>query len=203
MILKQRIRTRSRAPSGLASKLLVLLLAAILLWYGLMLVLLAVKVEPGFVNSISGYRSAFDYLAGLSASDFDGATRAIVAGAGVLAFLVFGFLAVRVLPRPYLARHDLTLDDGVGRELVVEAGALERAAEIAAREDDAVSAASARAGAERLEVEVSLCRAEAIGDALAGVRSRVRDALELHELPLRPVDVTLTGFDEPQRKELL
>lgn len=202
-MLRQRVRTETHTSSGLAGRIVVLLVAAALFWYGLMLLLLAVKVDPGFVNSISGYRSAFDYLAGLMASDIDSTTRAIVAGAGVLAFLVFGFLALRALPRPYLARHDLTLDGTVGQALVVEARALERAAEVAAREEEGVASAQARAGAERIEVDVSLERAERIGDALAGVRSRVRDALELHGLPLRPVDVALTGFDETEKKEIL
>lgn len=202
-MLRQRIRTRSHDSSGLAGRILAVMLAVILAWYGLMLVLLAVKIDPGFVNSISGYRSAFDYLAGLGPDDVDSTTRVIIAAAGILAFLIFGFLALRALPRPYLARHDLTLDDTVGQELIVEARALERTAEVAARDGERISSAHARAGSERLEVDVSLDCAEEIGSDLVAVRERVRAALEVHGLPLRPVDVTLTGFDEPQPKELL
>ena len=94
----------------LAGHLLTLLLALAMVWYGLMALLLAVKVSPSTVNSLSGYRTAFDWLSGLTPSDVGGATtRVIIAGAGVLAFLVFGFLAFKLLPRPYLARRELPL----------------------------------------------------------------------------------------------
>lgn len=202
-MIRQRIRARTSSTGGLVGRFLVGLLALALVWYGLMLVLLAGKVDPALVDSISGYRTVFDYLAGLTAGDLDPATRAIIAGAGVLAFLFFGFLALRALPRPYLARHDLTLSGNTGEEVVVEARALERVAEVAARELGAVETARARAGVERIEIDVGLSRAEEIGNDLAEVRSRVRSSLELHGIPPRPIDVTLTSFDQPQRRRVL
>ena len=202
-MLRQRVRARRKTLGGSAGGILVVFAALLLIWYGLMLILLAFKVDPGTVNSISGYRSAFDALAGLEAGDVDSQARAIAAGAGVLALLVFGWLAWRALPRPYLARHDLTVDPADGRELVVEARALERLAEVASGILDGVASSRARAGADRIEVEVSLSDSADLGRDLAAVQDSVVVALAQHELPNRRVDVTLTGFERPKRKELL
>lgn len=201
-MLRQRIRTRA-SSLGAIGKALVAAVAIALVWYGLMLVLLALKVDPGFVDSISGYRTAFDYLAGLTPADIDSTTRLITAVAGVVAFLVFGYLALRALPRPYLARHDLTLEDGELGEVLVEARAIERVAEVAAHRHPAVMSAQARAGTERIELDISLNRAREVSSDLREVRDRARAALETHGLTTCPVDVTLTGFDRKQRRELV
>jgi len=102
MMPRQRIRER---PSVLmvVGRIVPIVVALGLMWYGLMLILLALKVSPSTVNSISGYRTAFNYLSGLTPSDVDGSvTRAIIAGSGLAAFLVFGYLALNAaaVPRP-------------------------------------------------------------------------------------------------------
>ena len=114
-MLRQRLRSRT-SPLALLARALVVLFALALIWAGLVIFLLALGVGDATVDSITGYRAAFDSLAGLESEDVDDATtRAIVAGAGVLAFLVFGYLALRELPRPYLARQDLELSKGHDR----------------------------------------------------------------------------------------
>lgn len=183
-------------------RILVGILGLALVWYGLMLVLLAFKVDPGFVNSISGYRSAYDYLAALTPADIDATTRAITAIAGLAAFLLFGFLALKALPRPYLVRHSRVLSESEGGDVTVEARAIERVAEIAACGHEGVSSAQARAGDERIALEISLSRARQPAADLTEVRARVHSALQAHELSDDPVDVTLTGFDRKQRREL-
>lgn len=202
-MLRQRIRARSNAFGGLIGRILVALIALMLVWYGLMLVLLSLKVAPEAVNTISGYRSVFASLARLQPADIDSTNRLISGVAGIFVLVVFAYLAWRALPRPYLARHDLTLDGEIGRELVVEARAIERIAEIAARDLGRVSSARARAGAERIEVDVGLCDASNLGSDLTTVQGRVLDALEQHELPRRPVDVTLVGFERAKARQLL
>ncbi len=198
---KQRIRADA-SPLYLVGRALTALIGTALVWYGLMLALLAAKVDPGFVNSISGYRSAFDFLAGLKPADLDSTVRAITVGAGLLAFIVFGYLLLKSLPRPHLARHDLPLLDDERGEVVVRARALERAAELAAADGDAVASATAQATEGRLEVRVDLNRAQELAADLMGVRERVRSALASHGLPARPVDVTLTGINKRTRREL-
>ncbi|MBA3408537.1 MAG: hypothetical protein H0U06_10890, partial [Solirubrobacterales bacterium] len=75
-MLRQRLRERT-SPLMLVGRLVTLVFALALVWYGLMTVLLALKVSPSTVNTISGYRTAFDWLSGLTPSDVDGAaTRA-------------------------------------------------------------------------------------------------------------------------------
>ena len=201
MMPRQRIRER---PSVLmvVGRIVPLVLALGLVWYGLMLVLLAVKVSPSTVNAISGYRTAFNYLSGLTPDDVDGGvTRAIIAGSGIAAFLVFGYLAVKQLPRPYLARHELPLAADEHGEVSVAPRAIERIAEVAASRHSAVTTARGRYSVDDLAVEVSVRRARDLATTSHDAQQRVADALEDHELPAMAVNITLTGYDR-QRREL-
>ena len=198
---RQRIRER---PSVLmvVGRIVPLVLALGLIWYGLMLVLLALKVSPSTVNSISGYRTAFNYLSGLTPDDVDGGvTRAIIAGGGIAAFLVFGYLAFKQLPRPYLARRELPLVTDEHGEVSVEPRAIERIAEVAASMHPAVTDARGRYSVDDLAVDVSVRRARDLATTLHDAQQRVADALEEHELPAMAVNITLTGYDR-QRREL-
>jgi len=201
MMPRQRIRER---PSVLmvVGRIVPLVLALGLVWYGLMLVLLAVKVSPSTVNAISGYRTAFNYLSGLTPDDVDGGvTRAIIAGSGIAAFVVFGYLAVKQLPRPYLARRELPLAADEHGAVSVEPRAIERIAEVAASRHSAVTAARGRYSVDDLAVDVSVRRARDLATTLHDAQQRVADALEDHELPAMAVNITLTGYDR-QRREL-
>jgi hypothetical protein len=199
---RQRVRER---PSVLAviGRLVPLVLALALIWYGAMLVLLAAKVSPSTVNELSGYRTIYNYLSGLTPADVDGgATRAILAGAGVAGFLVFGLLAFKQLPRPYLARRELPLaDDGRG-SVVVEPRAIERVAEVAAKSHPAITDARGRYSIDDLTVGVNVRRARDLAQILQSAQVRVVEALEQHELPAMPVHVTLVGYDNRSRREL-
>ncbi len=201
-MLRQRLRGRT-SPLAFLGRILTLAFALALVWYGLMTVLLALKVSPSTVDSISGYRTAFDWLAGLTPADVDGAqTRAIVAGAGVAAFLVFGYLAVKALPKPYLTRQDLDLSSDDQGDVTIEPRALERLAEVAAAEHPAVGGARGRYSTDALSVELTVRRARDLADTLRDTQQRVVKALEQHELPAMPVNVTLTGYQRRHRREL-
>jgi hypothetical protein len=199
---RQRVRGRT-SPLVILGRVVTLLFALALIWYGLMTLLLALKVSPSTVNSLSGYRTAFDWLSGLSPSKVDGAaTRGIVAGAGVLAFLVFGYLALKQIPRPYLARRDLDLTADERGEVTVEPRAIERLAEVAASSHPAVTDARGRYAIDDLSVDLTVRRARDLADTLQDAQRRVVDALEQHELPALPVNVTLAGYDRRNRREL-
>lgn len=173
-----------------------------LIWYGLMVVLLAFKSSPSFVDDISGYRTVYDYFAGLEPSDITPRVRLIAALAGLAAFVVLGFLAWKHVPRPYLARSELLLgDDGRGA-LIVEPRAIERAAAMAARGHPAVSEAGGRYEVGGVAVNVHVRRGTDVAETLRDVDVRVREALGRHDLPTLPVNVTLTGFDRQHRREL-
>jgi len=199
---RQRLRERG-SPLMIPGRLVTLVFALALVWYGLMTVLLAFKVSPSTVDAISGYRAAFDWLSGLAPADVDGAaTRAIIAATGVVAFLVFGYLAVKQLPRTYLARHDLELTADDRGVVTVEPRAVERLAEVAARAHPAVTDVRGRYGHDHLSVEVTVRRARDLADTLHDAQRRVALALEQHELPTMPVNVTLTGYDSRHRRDL-
>ena len=59
-MLRQRLRERT-SPLMFVGRLVTLVFALALIWYGLMTVLLALKVAPSTVNTISGYRTAFSF----------------------------------------------------------------------------------------------------------------------------------------------
>lgn len=197
---RQRVRERS-SVLAVVGRLVPLVLALALIWYGTMLLLLAVKVTPSTVNDLSGYRTAYDWLSGLTPAKVDGSgTRAIIAGAGIAAFLVFGFLAFKQLPRPYLARRELSLSADPGGELTVEPRAVERIAEVAARAHPAVTQARGRYSVDDLTVDVTVRRAADVAQTLQNAQTRVAAALEQHELPPMPVNITLVGYDRSRRE---
>jgi len=200
MMPRQRIRER---PSVLmvVGRIVPIVVALGLMWYGLMLILLALKVSPSTVNSISGYRTAFNYLSGLTPSDVDGSvTRAIIAGSGLAAFLVFGYLALKQLPRPYLARRELALVTDEHGEVYVAPRAIERIAEVAASMHPAVTAAQGRYSVDDLAVDVSVRRTRDLATTLHDAQQRVAHALEQHEMPAMAVNITLTGYDRQGRE---
>jgi hypothetical protein len=200
-MLRQRIRAR-RSPLALLGRLLLLVLSLALIWYGLMVVLLALKVSPQTVNALSGYRSAYDFLAGLEPADITGRVRIVAGLGGALSFLLFGYLALKSLAYPYLARSELLLGEARRGVDVVEPRAVERAVEGAVRSHPAIDAASARYGTDDVNVSVHVNDARVAGSALREVRGRGREALAQHELPLLPVNVILTGFEKPKGREL-
>jgi hypothetical protein len=197
---RQRLRARGSALS-IAGRLLALLLGLALLWYGAMVVLLAAKVAPQTVNDLSGYRSAYDFLASLGTGDVSDATRAVAAGAGLLAMLVFGFLAWKELPRPYLALSELELSSDDRGRVTIAPRAVERIAEAAACDSPAVSAARARETGSAIEVDVTVGQHADIEATLAAAQRRAIDALERHSVPNGRVDVILTRFDSTDEKE--
>jgi hypothetical protein len=200
-MLRQRVRAR-RSPLALLGRLLLLVLSLALLWYGLMVVLLALKVSPQTVNALSGYRSAYDFLAGLEPADITGRVRFVAGLGGALSFLLFGYLALKSLAYPYLARSELLLGEARRGVDVVEPRAVERAVEGAVRSHPAIDAANARYGTADVNVSVHVNDARVAGSALREVRGRGREALAQHELPLLPVNVILTGFEKPKGREL-
>lgn len=186
----------------LAGTFLLILVGLGLIWYGLMVALLAFKSSPSFVNEISGYRTAYNYFAGLEPSDITARVRLIAGLAGLAAFILFAFLAWKQLPRPYLARSDLLLGDNERGMLIVEPRAVERAAEAAAREHPAVSDSAGRYQVDGIAVTVHLRRGTDPAGTLRDVQSRVLATFKRHDLPPAPVSVTLTGFDRRHRREL-
>ncbi len=201
MIVRQRLRGRS-SPLVFLGLLLLVPVALALVWYGAMLVALSFKAPPETVDAISGYRAAYDFLADLEAGDVTGRVRLIASLAGLAAFVVFGLLAWKQIPRPYLARGELTLAENGRGASTVEPRAIERAAEVAACVHPSVSEATGRYGDDGIDVDISVMRAgDAVG-TLREVQRRVGEALRRHGLPAMPVRVTLTGFERQRRREL-
>ena len=200
-MIRQRINLRTPALAYLV-RLLTVLLALALFWYGLMIVLLAVKVSPHTVNALSGYRTLYHHAAGAKASDFTTAGRLIAGFAGLLVFFVGIYLALQEIPRPYLARGEFRIGDRDRGDTTISPRAVERVAEIAAGANLDVTTARGRLGDEQLDVLVHVRSARRAADTLRDVQRRVATSFEEHGLPALPVNVTLTGYDPPTTREL-
>ncbi len=199
MTIRQRLRRRD-SPLATLGLLLLVPVALALIWYGAMLVALAFKTDPGTVNTISGYRDAYDFLAGLVPADFTSTVRLITGLGGLAAFLLFGLLALKQVPRPYLARGPLTLAEDERGTSTVEPRAIERAAEVAACAHLSVTDATGRYVENGIELEIDVKLAGDLPDTLREVQQRVEEALRQHDLPDGPVSVTLAGFDSGRRE---
>lgn len=198
---RQRINLRTPLLAYLVRALMIVL-ALGLFWYGLMVLLLAVKVSPHTVNSISAYRTLYDDATGLMPADFTTLVRLIAGFAGLIAFLLFIYLALQELPRPYLARGDVPLGEQEPGKTIVRPRAIERVAELAARDNPDVSSVAGRLGDQELNLNIGVRRASTAAQTLNDVRARVSADLERHQLPSLPVNVTLTGYDRKTRREL-
>jgi hypothetical protein len=198
---RQRVNLRTPIFGHLVAALTIVLGLA-LVWYGLMVVLLAVKVSPHTVNSLSAYRTLYDDAIDLKRSDFTTLRRLIAGFAGLIAFLVFLYLAFKAWPRPYFARREIILEDDTHGATNIEPRAIERVAELAARGNSDVTAASGRLGDEELSVGIAARHASSAAATLQDVHQRVRSELERHDLPSFPVNVTLTSYDRQTRREL-
>ena len=201
-MLRQRVRARSSPVARVITDAFVVVLGLALVWGGAMLVLLALKGSPSTVDSLSGYRTAYDYLAGLAPQDITAAVRRVAAIGGLSVALIFGYLAWRAVPRPYLARTNLRLSGDERGTVDVNARAIERAAELAVMDHPAVAAARARYATDDLTVDISVNRADALPATLDDVHRRARDSLVRHELPALPVYLTLVRLERTSRREL-
>jgi hypothetical protein len=199
--VRQRVRI-DRPRLAALGRIFTILLALALIFYGLVVLLLLLGVSPTVLNRISGYRTAYDFLAGIGPGDLDDTTRLILGGAGLLALIVFGYLAWTQVPRPHRTRTDVVVGRGERGHDALSPRALERAAEVAARESAYVSSATGRLDERDLAVNVQVHKADSAADALEDVQGRVREALERHDLPAMPVNVTLTGLDRQRGREL-
>ena len=200
-MIRQRIKLHTPILAYIV-RALTLVLALGLIWYGLMVMLLAVKVSPHTVNSISAYHTLYSDAASLKHSQFTTTPRLIVGFAGLIAFVLFIYLALQELPRPYLARGEVTLEARDRGSTVVQPRAIERVAELAARGNPNVSEAMSRLGDRELDVDIGMRRATTTAETLNDVRARVQSDLERHQLPDLPVNVTLTAYDRKTRREL-
>ncbi|HEV2062104.1 MAG TPA: hypothetical protein VGR12_04560 [Solirubrobacteraceae bacterium] len=198
-MLRQRIRI-DRTTAVMIGQLVTLLVALAVLWYGLVLGLLATgALDAGTAAAVTGYRAAYDSLAGIPADEVDGIVRLFTGLGGLLAFLLFGWLALKQVPRPRLARGELVLVQDDRGEVTLAPRAFERAVESAAIRHAAVTGARGRYGGREVSVDIEVSRPTEVPDTLREVQRHVHGALRRSELPDVPVHVTVTGFDAERR----
>jgi hypothetical protein len=201
-MLRQRLRTRT-SPLAFIQRLLELVLALALIWYGLILAGLALDaIGRDAADRYSGYRTAYDFAANLLAGRASDGARLIAGIAGLAASALLLTVAFKQLPRPYLARGHLELEAGDHGTVTVEPRAVERLAEGIALQHPAVASASGRFGTDDLAVLLEVRRARDLPETLRTVQRDVIGGLERHGLPTVPVNVTLSGYDRSNKREL-
>ena len=200
-MIRQRVSLR-RPPWGTLTRVITIIFAVVLAYGGVMVALLALKFNSGDIDRISGYKTGYHWLAGLTGHDFTTAVSLIAGFGGLLLFLVFAFLTLQTLPRPHLTRSEVGLPERDERgETVIRPRAIERVAEVAAHGNAHVIGVTGRLGDGALHVDVGLDQPTGIRDPLPDVPDRVPPQLDDHRLPPMPVNVTLTGFERPTRRE--
>lgn len=198
-MLRQRVRI-DRTTAVLIGQAVTLLVALAVLWYALIMGLVASgALGARTAATITGYRALYDSLAAISADDVDGIVRVFTGVGGLLAFLLFGWLALKQIPRPRLARGELVLVQDDRGEVTLAPRAFERAVETAASRHSAVTDARGRYGGREVSVDIEVSRPTEVSDTLRDVQRRVHSTLRQSELPEVPVHVTVTGFDPGRR----
>lgn len=198
-MLRQRIRVE-RSTLVLAGQLVTVLVGLALVWYGIVLGLLATGVlGAGAADALTGYRTAFDALAELETDDVDGLVRLFTGVGGLLAFVLFGWLALRQLPRPRLTRGELLLVHDDRGEVTLAPRAFERAVESAALGHGAVTEATGLYGGEEVTVNVAVDRATDVDETLRVVQRLVRQTLGRHGLPPVAVNVTVIKYERERK----
>lgn len=199
------IRSHASSPQRLASTLsafLTVVLALILIWYGAMLALLAVKVSPHAINAISGYHSLYNDIVGVRHGDFTTGVRLVAGISGLVAFILLTMLAGQRLIGRRGHRRDVTLEHGDRGTTTVQPRAIERLAEIAACLSDEVSSASGRLARETLDVQITTLRANTAPQALREAHDQIVSALACHELPVHTTNVTVTDYEPTNKRQL-
>ena len=197
-MLRQRLRDRTSWVEP-AARVILFLFCLALVWYGLMVILLAFGTSPSTVEAISGYRTIYDNLAGLDGGDITGTVRLIAGLGGLAGFLLFGWLAWKEIPRPYRARTAITLTDDEHGLTDVGPRAIERAAETAALGNPTVTTATGRFGgttSHSPSKSVAPTTSHNTQRRSASSRQLARAA----GLPATNVNVTLSGLKRTRRE---
>lgn len=193
---------RARALPHRAAWLVLALTGLAATYYAVVLALLAAKADPGTLQAISGYRATYDALAGLHTGQATTTARVLAGVGGLAVALVFGRLAVALVPRPHLTTAPLVLDATPGAAVDVHPRVVERVARIAAVRRPGVRDATASYADGVLRVGLSVLTADAIAPALAAVEQAVAADLAAHDLPALALDVTVVRYRPTTTREL-
>jgi hypothetical protein len=173
------------------------LLALAVAWFAGAAVALGLGADPATIDRLTGYRAAVAWLAEPPAPS--GMTRAIAAGAGVVAFLVLGRLALAQVPRPRVPRAPVVLEHGGSGTTTVAPRAIERAVESALADFDGVTA---RWEDGLVIASVTSAQPRRLADALADAPAQAAGALRRHGLPDAEVQVVLRRVRSTPTREV-
>jgi hypothetical protein len=199
---RQRVHLEGSALATVAGRALAAAFGAALVFYGAMLVLLALKVDPGTVDGISGYRTAYDFLSSLEPGDVSSTARLVVGVAAAAIGLGAAALVYLGRPRARLARHAVVVAEDPRGVIEVRPRAIERAAEAAALEDAGVDGARARYDDGGVVLAIGARDALRVPQTLHDAERRARESLDRHGLAVDRLEVQLVRFNSNNRREL-
>lgn len=180
------------------NRLVMLIMALLLVAVPVFLLLVGLDIiRDEQVNELILYRPALDSLGGfLSVSEFDVATRTIVAIVGALVALVAGYLLLRELTFGRRISRSTLIDDVPGRETAITSGAVRQLAEAAAREVGATSPSCSLASEKRgydVACDIQVPESQNFTELATRARNNIRSVLEEQQVPTANVEVTVQG----------
>lgn len=188
----------ARLPWAVA-RLLAAVVGLAVAWGGVLVALLAAKVDPASVDRLGGYRAALDWLTGLEAADITATARGVVGIVGLVVGVGALVLLARALPRPALPDRHLAVASDRGRTRVA-ARVIERAAERAARRDPAIAKIAASFGDGRVLLSVTLGETREPLFHLENAREQVETVFARLGLRIEGIDVELAAFESTERR---
>ena len=177
------------------NRLVLLIVALLLIAVPVLLLLAAFGVIPP--NLLSQYVGGpLSAISGLSASVFTTLVRVIIAVAGALIALIALLLLLRELTFGRRVARSTKMDETPGRETVITAGAVRTLADGAAREvgaRDPSTSLSSEKGAYNVHSRIKVPEGGNFTEVATRVRENVRRVLDGQGVPLRDVEVTVSG----------
>lgn len=199
---RQRLGLTHTWATTLGQKLMIVPGIALIYGGGVVLALGA-GIAPDSLNSAIGYQSVYERLGALDPANWSGGVTIAVAVGGLLGLGLLMALGWAQRLIPHVTRSALVLREEDDGRTTVSPRAIERAVEIAARQEG-VRAAKATLGEDEVHVALHARRAELIPDLLLRTKARATAALEQSGVgATNDVRVTVTRFTPATKSELL
>ncbi|WP_119069771.1 hypothetical protein [Rubrobacter indicoceani] len=154
-------------------------------------------IPPDTVNQYTGYRAGISSLQSVTSLDLTGSTtRVIFVVVGALVALIALLLLMRELTFGKTVARNAVIADDPGRETRLSAKAVRALSDGAAREAgaaDSSTSLSSKNNAYFVESRIKVPEGENYTETASRARSNIRRVLELQNVQIRDVEVTVQG----------
>jgi hypothetical protein len=181
------------------NRLILLIVALLLVAVPILLLLMHWGfIQADVVDRYTGYTGAVQALGDFQTSALTTGTRVVIAVVGALVALIALLLLLRELTLGRRVSRSTVMDDTPGRETIITANAVKTLAESAAREVGAESPSASLASDGNSYVVftgIQVPASDNYTDLAARARENIQRVLGDQGVPLKDVEVTVTGTD--------